>query len=111
MCIRDRQEAVPKGEGGMVVILGSTLDIIEKIIDENSNNYKCYIANDNSNGQLVVSGKINDLDILIKYLKENCIFIPTPLNINNTSLTLVVVSSQENIDSFLDTTTFSSAAR
>ena len=65
------QEAVPKGEGGMVAVLGSTPDAIDKIIAENSNNYKCYIANDNSNGQLVVSGKINDLDILIKYLKEN----------------------------------------
>ena len=68
---KSMQEAVPKGEGGMVAILGSTLDTIEKIIFENSNNYKCYIANDNSNGQLVVSGKTNDLDILIKDLKKN----------------------------------------
>ena len=68
---KSMQEAVPKGEGGMVAILGSTLDTIEKIIVENSNNYKCYIANDNSNGQLVVSGKTNDLDMLIKDLKEN----------------------------------------
>ena len=68
---KSMQEAVPKGEGGMVAILGSTLDTIENIIVENSNNYKCYIANDNSNGQLVVSGKTNDLDILIKDLKEN----------------------------------------
>ena len=68
---KSMQEAVPKGEGGMVAILGSTLDTIEKIIVENTNNYKCYIANDNSNGQLVVSGKTNDLDILIKDLKEN----------------------------------------
>ena len=68
---KSMQEAVPKGEGGMVAILGSTLDTIEKIIVENSNNYNCYIANDNSNGQLVVSGKTNDLDILIKDLKEN----------------------------------------
>ena len=68
---KSMQEAVPKGEGGMVAILGSTLDTIEKIIVENSNNYKCYIANDNSNGQLVVSGKTNDLDILIQDLKEN----------------------------------------
>ena len=68
---KSMQEAVPKGEGGMVAILGSTPDTIEKIIVENSNNYKCYIANDNSNGQLVVSGKTNDLDILIKDLKEN----------------------------------------
>ncbi|MBC8307025.1 MAG: ACP S-malonyltransferase [Pelagibacterales bacterium] len=68
---KSMQEAVPKGEGGMVAILGSTLDTIEKIIAENSNNYKCYIANDNSNGQLVVSGKTNDLDVLIKDLKKN----------------------------------------
>ena len=68
---KSMQEAVPKGEGGMVAILGSTLDTVEKIIFENSNNYKCYIANDNSNGQLVVSGKTNDLDILIKDLKKN----------------------------------------
>ena len=68
---KSMQEAVPKGEGGMVAILGSTLDTIEKIIVENTNNYKCYIANDNSNGQLVVSGKTNDLDMLIKDLKEN----------------------------------------
>ena len=68
---KSMQEAVPKGEGGMVAILGSTPDTIEKIIVENSNNYKCYIANDNSNGQLVVSGKTNDLDVLIKDLKKN----------------------------------------
>ena len=68
---KSMQEAVPKGEGGMVAILGSTFDTIEKIIIENNNNYKCYIANDNSNGQLVVSGKINDLDLLIKDLKKN----------------------------------------
>ena len=68
---KSMQEAIPKGEGGMVAILGSTTDTIEKIIDENSNNYKCYIANDNSNGQLVVSGKTNDLDKLINNLKEN----------------------------------------
>tara|TARA_B100000929_G_scaffold188324_1_gene149105 strand:- start:520 stop:1452 length:933 start_codon:yes stop_codon:yes gene_type:complete len=68
---KSMQEAVPKGEGGMVAILGSTPDTIEKIIVENNNHYKCYIANDNSNGQLVVSGKTNDLDILIKDLKKN----------------------------------------
>ncbi len=68
---KSMQKAVPKGEGGMVAILGSTFDTIEKIIIENNNNYKCYIANDNSNGQLVVSGKINDLDLLIKDLKKN----------------------------------------
>ena len=55
----------------MVAVLGSTPDLIEKIINENKNNYECFIANDNSNGQLVVSGKTKDLDLLIVDLKKN----------------------------------------
>ena len=68
---KSMQDAVPKGEGGMVAILGSTLEIIEKIINDNINNYKCYIANDNSEGQLVASGKNQDLDLLMQDLKKN----------------------------------------
>ena len=68
---RAMQEAVPKGKGGMVAILGSTPEQIEKIINENQENYSCYIANDNSSGQQVVSGKIDDLDLLIKDLNKN----------------------------------------
>ena len=67
------QEAVPKGEEGMIAILGSTTEIIEKIFEENKNNYECYIANDNSNGQIVVSGKLINLDLLIEDLKKRSI--------------------------------------
>ena len=63
------QEAVPKGEGGMVAILGSNNDVVDRIITEN--NYECFIANDNSNGQLVVSGKLSNLDSLMVNLKKN----------------------------------------
>ena len=67
------QEAVPKGEGGMIAILGSTTEIIEKIFEENNNKYECFIANDNSNGQIVVSGKLINLDLLIEDLKKRSI--------------------------------------
>ena len=67
------QSAVPKGEGGMVAVLGSDIEQIEKIIKENKNKYECFIANDNSNGQLVVSGNINNLDKFILDLKSNSI--------------------------------------
>ena len=67
------QEAAPKGEGGMIAILGSTTEIIEKIFEENKNNYECYIANDNSNWQIVVSGKLINLDLLIEDLKKRSI--------------------------------------
>ena len=63
------QTAVPKGIGGMVAILGSTIKIIEEMIDSNKNNFNIQIANDNSDGQIVVSGKLIDLDRFIEILK------------------------------------------
>ena len=67
------QSAVPKGEGGMVAVLGSDIEQVEKIIEENKDKYECFIANDNSNGQLVVSGNINNIDKFILDLKSNSI--------------------------------------
>ena len=65
------QNAVPKGEGGMLAVLGSTIDKIEKILNENKEKFKTEIANDNSEGQIVLSGKNNELDKLIEVLKSN----------------------------------------
>ncbi|MDA8643419.1 ACP S-malonyltransferase [Candidatus Pelagibacter sp.] len=67
------QNSVPKGQGGMVAVLGSTVETIEKILKENETNFNVQIANDNSEGQIVLSGKIEDLDKLILILKENSI--------------------------------------
>ncbi len=63
------QDSVPKGEGGMLAVLGSKIEDIEKILSDNSNTFKAEIANDNSNGQLVLSGKIKDLEIINDFLK------------------------------------------
>jgi len=60
--------AVPSGEGGMIAVLGTDIENINEII--NMNNYKCFIANDNSVGQIVISGIIKDLDSLSNKLKE-----------------------------------------
>ena len=67
------QNSVPKGQGGMVAVLGSTVDMIEKILKNNEQNLSAQIANDNSEGQIVLSGKTDDLDKLILILKENSI--------------------------------------
>jgi [acyl-carrier-protein] S-malonyltransferase len=67
------QNSVPKGEGGMVAVLGSTVNVIEKILKDNEQNLTAQIANDNSEGQIVLSGKTDDLDELILILKENSI--------------------------------------
>ena len=70
---RAMQSSVPKGEGGMIAVLGSNIDFIEKLLKENIKNYECFIANDNSDGQLVLSGKKNDLEKLSLDLKKNSI--------------------------------------
>ena len=63
------QDAVPKGEGGMLAVLGSKIEDIEEILNDNSNSFKAEVANDNSNGQLVLSGKIKDLEMINDFLK------------------------------------------
>ena len=65
------QNAVPKGEGGMLAVLGSTVEIIEKILYENQKNFFVEIANDNSEGQIVLSGRNDDLSKIVELLKLN----------------------------------------
>ena len=67
------QNAVPKGKGGMVAILGSTIEVIEEILKNNKENFKAQIANDNSDGQIVISGNNEDLEKLVKILKDKSI--------------------------------------
>ena len=67
------QSSVPKGEGGMIAVLGSKIEIIENLLKENSGIYECFIANDNSEGQIVLSGKLENLKKLNFDLKKNMI--------------------------------------
>ena len=55
----------------MIAVLGTTVETIEKILQENQNNFFAEIANDNSVGQIVLSGLIEDLEKLTKVLKTN----------------------------------------
>ena len=64
------QSSVPKGVGGMVAVLGSEIKTIENFINENKNKYECYIANDNSVGQIVLSGNVEDLEKMMIDLKS-----------------------------------------
>ena len=64
------QNAVPKGEGGMLAVLGSKVEIIEDLLNENKNNFIAQIANDNSEGQIVLSGRNSDIEKLIHVLKS-----------------------------------------
>jgi len=65
------QSAVPKGQGGMLAVLGSDVEKINEIIETNKDKFICYVANDNSVGQIVVSGNNQDLDNFSSELKNN----------------------------------------
>ena len=67
------QNSVPKGQGGMVAVLGSKVETIEEILKDNKQKFIAQIANDNSEGQIVLSGKNEDLDNLILILKKKSI--------------------------------------
>ena len=74
------QNAIPKGEGGMIAILGVDIEEIKKMLEINKN-FPCYIANDNSVGQVVVSGKINALEIFSEELRKSKIkFVKLPVS-------------------------------
>ena len=65
------QNSVPEGEGGMLAVLGKKIDDIEKILKDNEKNFKAQVANDNSDGQIVISGRNADLELLSVLLKNS----------------------------------------
>ena len=75
------QNAVPSGEGGMIAILGVGINEINEILEINRNNFTCYIANDNSVGQIVVSGKMKSIELFCSELKKkNYKFVKLPVS-------------------------------
>ena len=65
------QEAVPVGKGAMLAILGLGTDEINNFISQASKEGVCEVANDNANGQIIVSGNIESITSLQNILKEN----------------------------------------
>jgi len=67
------QEAVPLGEGAMLAVLGLKVEEILEQINLISINGTCEIANDNSPGQIVVSGDKDSIQVLQDSLKKKSI--------------------------------------
>jgi len=73
------QNAVPEGQGAMVAVIGMDIDDIKKEINSLPKENICEVANDNSNTQVVLSGKKNNIEILVSHLKnknKRCILLP-----------------------------------
>ena len=65
------QQAVPVGQGGMLAVLGATVDEINNCISQLKNKSVCEIANDNAEGQIIISGNIQAIEELKNILREN----------------------------------------
>ena len=64
------QEAVPVGKGSMIAVLGMKTEEILHLISKIKNEGICEIANDNAEGQVIVSGDKKSVDNFKDYLKE-----------------------------------------
>jgi len=68
---KSMQEAVPIGKGNMIAILGSKVNELNNLIRESKIKGVCEIANDNAEGQTIISGDIESINLLKEILKEN----------------------------------------
>ena len=66
---RSMQEAVPAKEGSMLAILGTDQKIVEDLIRDNT--LECFIANNNSPQQVVVSGLNKNIELFSQILNKS----------------------------------------
>ena len=65
------QDAVPLGEGSMLAVLGLDINKINDFLSITEGGPGvCEIANDNANGQIILSGNKKNIELIQKNLKE-----------------------------------------
>lgn len=64
------QAAVPVGKGSMAAILGLSLEEVEAVAADAAEDQVCDVANDNSDGQVVVSGDTDAVERAVEIAKE-----------------------------------------
>ena len=99
------QEAVPVGRGNMIAILGSKIDLIKDLLSSLKNEGVCEIANDNAEGQVIISGDINKVNLLKTLLKNNNIK-SIPLKVSAPFHCSLMKSAAENMREKINNTSF-----
>jgi [acyl-carrier-protein] S-malonyltransferase len=95
------QEAVPIGQGGMLAVLGSKVEDINNYISQIKNKSVCEIANDNAEGQIIVSGNIETIEELKNILKENkkkSILLPVSAPFHCSLMNTAAIKMKKKID-------------
>tara|TARA_Y100000590_G_scaffold305686_1_gene344813 strand:- start:688 stop:1608 length:921 start_codon:yes stop_codon:yes gene_type:complete len=103
---KSMQDAVPAGEGAMIAILGVSVSEVENEIGLLPKTEICEIANDNTIGQVVVSGKKKSIESLtdhFKKKKKKCILLPVSAPFHCS----LMKSAAENMKNKIEETSFS----
>ena len=102
---KSMQEAVPIGKGSMIAVLGSKIEDLNGLIKDSQINGVCEIANDNAEGQTIISGDIESINSLQKILKNNNKkFIP--LNVSAPFHCSLMKPSAKKMESKINATNF-----
>lgn len=64
------QTAVPVGVGAMAAVLGVDLDVVREVAEAAAEGQVCDVANDNANGQVVVSGNKEAVERAVELAKD-----------------------------------------
>ena len=107
---RAMQESMPVGTGGMAALIGKSLNEIDEILPELNRYGKVFIANDNANGQVVLSGEIGAINFICENYRDfkikRAVKLPVsaPFHcelINSASEKLGNVMSNQKFDEFI----------
>jgi len=99
------QAAVPQGEGAMLAVMGLDINELNSLIKKFDNKGICEIANDNSPGQIILSGDKKTLVAFsnnLKVEKKRSIFLPVSAPFHCT----LMKPAAESMKIFLEKTNF-----
>jgi len=99
---KSMQEAVPVGKGCMLAVLGATVEQINDSMRQLQNKGVCEIANDNAEGQIIVSGNtetIEELKNILKEKKKKSIILPVSAPFHCSLMNPAAVKMKEKINS------------
>ncbi len=104
------QEAVPPGEGVMEALLGSDPDTVEAVLEqyrgERAGHPCCVvIANDNCPGQVVISGRTEDVDNVIPLLTAAGVRRCTRLNVSGPFHSPMFCEAEKELEKVLEPVT------
>lgn len=99
------QEASPKGEGAMAACLGISCKDLKDMIGSLISEGVCEIANDNVEGQIVISGHNDNIDHIIAALKDSG-FRAVKLNVSAPFHSSLINGAKKPMQKALDSTNF-----